>query len=458
MGREYWTALDKARATEDWTARTLSALEAAEVAPHRRRGRGALRMLAAAAVCGALLATAVAVSPGLRETLLDALGAFAPYAAEPEGVADADRGIEVRAVSALSDGNVARFYLSVQDKTGDRLGEQTIISSIRMDRPDADYAAGGYSNGYQVSYDPETRTALYALRFTGDGPPAQGGALEVEIGGFQPREWRSNGTIPQGLLTGDTLETDTLETGYVVLIPEQTPGEIEDADGITLSSLGFGSDGLLHVQFRLEDRLDPARTSVYAKLESRSTTPEQHDRRDRYILSPKGREDGVRFEYKGHSYIDWVHQVYPSDLEDVVVEKVRLIAIQGEEIEGTWKLSIPLEDVPHRRFDLDERIGLVTVRSLDLTPLGLSTESDPGDGPGTLAYPAAVILTDGTVVEAGEMPDSGYHANGYTFSHWSFDEPVDPETVAGVAFGHWYIPIVGETAGPGYWLEELPGA
>lgn len=455
MGREYWGAMDKVRSTEDWKARTLSVLAAAAEAPPRRRGRWAVRALCAAVVCGALLATAVAVSPGLREALTDALGSFAPYSAEPEEVSAADQGIEVRAVSALSDGNVVQYYLSVRDKTGDRLGEHTVIDGIWMERPDADYSAGGYSSGHLVSYDPETKTALFALRFTGDGPPAKGGTLEVEIRGFQPQERRTNGTIPQGILTGAVLETRTLETGAAVLTPEQTPEALGGVDCAALSSLGFGSDGLLHVQFRLGDELDPARTEAYAMLESRSTTPEQHDRRDRYGLSPEGRENAVKFEYKGHRYLDWVHQVYPADLDDVVVEKVRVTAVQGEAIEGEWKLSIPLEDVPHRQFALEEKIGLVTVKALDLTTLGLSAESDPAGGPGTLSYPATVFLSDGAVAEAGR-PDGLFHANAWTYNHWSFDEPIDPEEVVGVAFGLWYIPLDGGSAGPGYWLEELP--
>lgn len=453
MGREYIEALDKVTATEDWKARTLAAL-AAQSPTDRRRGRGFGRVLAVAAVCGALLVTAVAVSPGLREALGDALGSFAPYSAQPEGASATDQGIEVRAVSALSDGNVVRYHLSVQDKTGDRLGEHTVIGGIWMERPGAAYGAGSFGNGYLVYYDAKTRTALFELRFTGDGPPARGGTLEVEIGGFQPSAWRETGRVDQGLLTDKTLQTEVLETGETVLIPEQTPAVVEGTDLVRLSSIGFGSDGLLHVQLRLREDLNRQESRLSIKLKSRSTTPEQRDRVNRYYEYGEKENVEAGFEADGYWYIDRTFNVWPSDLDDVILDKVRVVATTGEEVEGTWKLSIPLEDVPHRQIALDQTVGSVRVKSLDLTSLGLSAESDPEGGPGTLNYPAAVILDDGAAVTA-DM-DGVFHTDSYTTNHWSFDEPVDPERVAGVAFGYWYIPIEGDTAGAGYWLEDLP--
>ncbi len=67
-----------------------------------KKGLGAVKgALVAAAVCAALLCTAFAASPGLRELLAEALGGFAPYAQEQDGQAYVIDGMEFRVVSAL---------------------------------------------------------------------------------------------------------------------------------------------------------------------------------------------------------------------------------------------------------------------------------------------------------------------------------------------------------------------
>lgn len=452
MGREYYDAMDKVYATEDWKTRTLAAMESAPTSAVRR-GRPAGRVLIAAAVCGALLATALALSPGLRGAVADALGGFLPYARNVEGVSAIEQGIEVRAVSALSDGNTVRCYLSARDLTGDRLGSRSTFGSIDVRRPNAEYVSGGYGNGRPVSYDPETRTVLYELDFHGDGPPAQGGTLEVVLGGFEPGVHREEGRFSQSLLTPVVRESRELPSGGTVLTPEQTPSALEGTAAAALSSIGFDAEGRLHIQFRLQEGLNRARSEVQVRIKSRSTTPEQHDRLDRYLWGSVE----TAFEVDGQWYVDWSYQVGPSDLEDLILEKVTVKAVSGERVQGEWVLSIPLEDVPHRRIALEEQVGSVTVRTLDLTALGLSTESDPKGGAGTLDYPATVFLSNGAALSLGGV-DSQYHNNGYTASHWSMEEPMDPEQVVGVAFGYWYIPIDGDKAGPGCWLDSLPGA
>ena len=96
MADTYWKALDKVRATEDWKARTLAALERAPVRP---RMRVLPRVLAAAAACTALFATALAVSPGLREQLSGLLGGYAAYTQPVEDAACVVDGIELRVLS-----------------------------------------------------------------------------------------------------------------------------------------------------------------------------------------------------------------------------------------------------------------------------------------------------------------------------------------------------------------------
>ena len=269
MADTYWKALDKVRATEDWKARTLAALERA---PARPRMRVLPRVLAAAAACAALFATALAVSPGLREVLGTALGSFAPYAQEVEGVSAADQGIEVRVVSALSDGNRSVAYLEVRDLTGDRIGPDTFLSLAigGLSRQPAAYSASRYGGGRPLHYDTETGTILTSVELTVDGPPASSGTLDVVFERLTPSLRRESGTFSPSLLTGSALETVTLETGETVLVPEQTPSLLEGTELAALSSIGFGGDGRLHIQLRYGESLNVQASDLHASIYSRS--------------------------------------------------------------------------------------------------------------------------------------------------------------------------------------------
>ena len=78
--------------------------------------------------------------------------------------------------------------------------------------------------------------------------------------------------------------------------------------------------------------------------------------------------------------------------------------------------------------------------------------------------PLTVYLADGTTLQAvpgmsrwtamAEEAENG--AIGQFQSVWTFEEPVDPQTVVGVALAQRYILISGDTAGEGSWLAEIP--
>lgn len=451
MGREYFDAMDKVCATGDWKARTLAALEEEPTARPRRRPT-AQGVLVAAAVCAALLATAVAVSPGLREALADTLGSFAPYSAPVTGVSATDQGIEIRAVSAISDGSVVRVFLEVQDKTGDRLDGATELDVGRMHRPEAQYAATGYGAGACLSYDAKTHTALFPLDFRGRGAPASGGYMEVEVEGLQPGVQRGILQFPKLELSAAALPARTLATGEVVLEPGQTAMALEGTDLVSLSSCGFGPDGMLHIQFRVPEGTNWEDLWLDPFIDSKS---DEQERLTRYNSSRTGFLT-THFEEGGKSYWDVRYPATPADLDDLAIREAMDYAVTTHEpIEGEWKLAIPLEDVPFRQIAADQKVGSVVVKSIRLSTLGIATESDPEGGPETLVYPAAVFLADGSTVSAGGS-DGAFHTNSYTANHWTFDEPVDPEQVVGVAFGYWYIPLQGDQAGPGRWLAELP--
>lgn len=112
MHAELETALSELHlSTERWEA----ILAAAGRMTERENRRRPLRTgLMAAAICAALAVTAVAVSPPLRETLIQFLGSFEPYAQEVEGVSATDQGIELRVVRVLADKNGGTAYLEAE--------------------------------------------------------------------------------------------------------------------------------------------------------------------------------------------------------------------------------------------------------------------------------------------------------------------------------------------------------
>ena len=222
MHAELETALSELHlSTERWEA----ILAAAGRMTERENRRRPLRTgLMAAAICAALAVTAVAVSPPLRETLIQFLGSFEPYAQEVEGVSATDQGIELRVVRVLADKNGGTAYLEAEDLVGERLHESAALESYRDPC---------------IAYDAEADTALFALALD-DIAPCQmetGDVYTLEFSRILPSVEPFFAHLPWELLTGERLDTLTVATEkYIsgekreetrtVLVPGQTPAEL----------------------------------------------------------------------------------------------------------------------------------------------------------------------------------------------------------------------------------------
>lgn len=301
-----------------------------EEKPGKRRV--ARTALLAAALCVALGMTALAVSPGLREALAEALGSFAPYSREVENLSVVDQGIELKVVSTLCDGNSAKVYLELRDLEGNRLSALTrcdldIIPADWHEEGDALWGAVG-GGGELLRYDPDSKTILATADLLGYGLPAEKLTLKL----------------------------------YMTEV--QLEGAREDA---------------------------PASSTI----------------------------------------------------------------------RGEWSLTVEAEMV--ERLSIDMRpsqtvIAGVTARTLHLSVLGATLESDANGTPNGLGYPLTVYLSDGRSLPPIKdppttCPNSFIHD---TVSRWSFPEPVEPGEVVAIAIGQWYVPIEDGTAQPGHWLAELP--
>ncbi len=430
-------------------ARRAAILAAAGGAGARRRGGRPWRVcLTAAALCAALAVTAVAASPSLREALAHMLGGFEPYAQEVEGVAATDQGIRLRVVRALADENGGTVYLEAEDLTGDRLSGESVL--------------GGNSC---LAYDSQSRTALFAETFRAvemdlglvDGEKT----MNLEYSWLLPAVKNVGQTpLPWKLVTGERLDTLTLaaedcqwgssapRAENTVLAPEQTPAEL-DTGLLSLSSMGFDDTGSFHIQLHLADGVNP---NWYGGLYT--TCPEvDWDLKQIPELHTVFNRNG--FTYYDICFVELTvehfRQFHIGDLLGTVVV--------GEPVEGNWMLSFPLELLPSRVITLEERLDGQIIEQITISATSVKKQAHFEDlaHKTVLGYPLAVYLSDGgTVTALYEDSEHIWKRTGEDIV-WPLPRAIDPEEVVGIAIGQWYLPIQSDdTAGPGYWLAELP--
>ncbi len=447
--------------------------------------------LIAAALCAALAVTALAVSPTLREALAEALGSFAPYSQKVEGVSAVDKGIQIKVVSALMDEVDGTAYVEVTDLEGDRLG------------PDMELREGWHRLRPEA-YDPETRTALFAVPLNVAINELEQGwteALElsfeqlqpgaVELYGEKQERWLPDGTrlvwyngvdIPKTCYAARPLATRTLtETEKAdnpddcadlsVLVPGQTPADL-GCEYVSLSSAGFDAEGALHIQLEMAP-------GAYLKDDSDLMIHITPGLRNEDIGLPNGLEvESVILE--GGKYLD---VAFP----DVGAEHLSLLPdaiVTGEvytapAIEGTWELAFPYEPLQETVVELDQPFCYSGVDLVDARLTAMSfqltfTRTSPIYMGG---MPVRLFCRDGRILEldfydqtllyqnpGGEIapgPSLTYEqhqgADGWQLyaqrDSWRYPQAVAPQDVAGVSFGLWYVPMDGSG---GCWLDQQP--
>ena len=137
--------------------------------------------------------------------------------------------------------------------------------------------------------------------------------------------------------------------------------------------------------------------------------------------------------------------------EDTQLELEVVYMAAGEE---SWHIPFDPERQEVRRIALSDTVNGVPLERLELSPLGAALYAREYIGYSDVA----IHLSDGTVLHPKkEWGGSTGGAEGPVSRYWSFEEPVDPAEVIGISIQYWYIPIQADgTAGPGYWLTELP--
>lgn len=180
----------------------------------------------AACLCLALVGTAFAALPTLRNMLAEALGGFALYAQEQNDEIYVVNEFEYKVLSAVTDGTTARVYVQQRDLVEGRNCTDEIDGTLHQ-------RGSGYENVSCVGRDESTGTSLWCLTSWGQvtGEP---GELSLFVSGVTQE------TIPEEGILGKFIPLE-LEIMPSIVIAEETqvnnfPFQAEE---LKLSPLGL---------------------------------------------------------------------------------------------------------------------------------------------------------------------------------------------------------------------------
>lgn len=436
---------------------TKAAMRAAlteERKPRRHLTRRGLTALAAAAV---LTVTALAAAPAVWQAIQNDLGSRAPYAAQVLGSCE-DQGIRIEVQAALADTRVTRLYFTVQDLTGNTLDADTTSDLILSQETNGQFDWGNGGKGLEVlSYDPEQHLAtLVYSRGTADladSPPTQ---ARLEATYFIPGHRQASLTLSRDELSTDTLESVFTDTGAAVLLPNQNPMAMGEDGDISISSIGFASDGSFHIRFAqgetvssITDSSCPFRADYYLY------DPENPDR------WPEQSLDDITCTAVEDGWDLCLPSLTPDTLK--YLDLLHLIAdysAAGGRVEGNWELTVPVEMMDLRTAVPDEALVLSYTRdgeqpygrahdaqldTLTVSPLSVCADFTTPEGQedpcmlnGT-ELSLTVNLADGTVLTPAYYDEVWSQRAGWVM--WEFEEPIDPEQVASVTLNGETIPL-----------------
>ena len=451
MEQEYRREMDRVELSPDQRARIVQAM--VEEPPRKQRRRPPVRLLIAAAlVCGVLTTSALALSPALRDYLAQALGSFTSYSQEPEGAAAVDDKVEVRVVSAVTDQYRMKIYIEVTDLTGERFTDEAIRLNASIPRK---WEGGGViAFPSLIAYDEEKHTALFELEQSGYHRVEEVEELELKANRITTGIYDvDTQPLPTELLSDQYLETMTLDNGDLVLVPEQTPAELEGegTDLFRLSSMGFAPDGTFQVIYQLSDE-------VVLEDEDNVLLGRSHLTFTAYVdgevyIGETGNE-GLKdyaFTWNGKQYMgtgqelpiaykDWL------TLSSAYGELITQRAL--EPIEGDWDLTFQVENYPVKEVELTGAIGEWPYpTTFAISPLGAVMTGSYGIGDWG-GGPFAVIYEDGTRFESFQQDSRVFFPDELcTLGNWEFTEPLDLDRAVAVEIGDWHIPLTGPEAG-----------
>lgn len=448
-------ALEPSRAALD----RLEALTEGEtqVKQVRRFGR---RAVVALALCAALAVSALAAGSSIWQSISARQGPFSQIAQTIHGAVCTDQGIEIQVLSALADDVRGQVYFTVRDVTGDRLDRQLTL------KPTADSDIVGNL----VEYDPESRTALFVAHLNYYDPQVQGdvglitsekpsgGTMRLALGGMTTRTGQLEASASCAGVTDQLLDSLPLsdkdrvvlhieESGYtsailpdqqVVLAPGQTPMAMEGTEDVTISSMGFASDGRFHVRVAYASGITHDDVSAG------------------YFLSriyPKDDSQGDQEKYwlpMVITQVDGGLDVMFPLIRSGEVNQLKDIFFYGKytrpgvDLSGNWDISFEMTYHPSTTLAWTGELAGRQVDRVTVSPMTVTMDSN--DTGGFSSDPLYAVLKDGTTVAA--QPSVGQYVNVgqdvevmRAYNTWAFASPVDVSQIDHLTLLEQSIPV-----------------
>lgn len=413
-------------------------LEKAFSSPKKRKGRMARRLAAACLAVCALTAAAFALSPGLRQILNQHLGSWQEESQQFSGLETTDNGIVVRAVSALSDDGFTQIYLEIQDKTGDRLGENTSLGSYGSDwNLELPNQKMGVMGQQCLGYDPESRTALVKVNWSGENTGEEQLA-KLTLQKISARE-EFTVSLPQTEIASQIQKTILTENKQkageknTVLPPEEEAAPLEEGKGFSLSALGFGDDEAFHVQVKCPEGICLEQLRVVTTLRSRTGQEAQYNQSLTQTL----------FDWEGELYYDLAYGgVGPEILDDLVLEDLYFLYLKTRPVEGNWELEIDLETPDQLVYTPGTQVEGCPVNRIVLTPMTFSLEIGSDHAIFSQSTVTFVMEDGATLVLNKEDCVTSFwnglekqNGTGHFFGRWLFPKAIQPEKVQSISLG-----------------------
>lgn len=425
-----------------------------EVARPARSVRPLRRVLALAAAFALVLCVGggvLAAAPELQQKLA-VLGEETLQLLQPINQVSEDQGIRMEVLAAMSDGQAAAVYISLQDTTGQgRIGPDAEMYT-------ADISGAFFTTGEVVDYDAATGTAI--LRLTGDGSQQLAGKKITVSTSAITSGWNANEPVDLGYTvedvrqrtgqapvqytqptrawsaTGPELEcySKLVDEGKIAtLIGWSEPVALPGVDWATVNAVGV-VDGQLHIQVNQLGGMGQVNRVHFALRDAEGKTVPctelELDLGQEHEMGPF------------RSYNDLVEYVLipPEDADLGELTVLMETSTYDHLIEGKWATTFRLEDaseslvIPCDRDMNPWRVTQVQVSPIAVTATGtgeMTAESESAE--------LQVFLTDGTEVSCSSASVSA--GDGTILYRSIFDEVIDLADVAKVTLNGEELPL-----------------
>ena len=297
-------------------------------------------------------ATALAAFNEDVNQLLYRIWPQAAQALKPVHLTCESQGIRMEVVSAALNGSESLVTLTMQDLEGDRVDEtMDLFDSAILQLP-----YDGSGTCVQTGYDPETKTASFAvhMEFDIDERPAENDKVSFRVSRFLSNKKTQTvdltPLIPGGITEAEAMPVPPIrgwagspasdrkdaaaeKARTLRVLNTNRSLEIPVVDGVTLTGIGI-VDETLHVQIRYTDI---RHTDNHGFLTLSDKSGKSYDEG-----SAKLQEIGhVSWHGENHdSWEEYVFEDYPEDLSQIVLHGEFTTADPA--VEGDWYVTFPL--------------------------------------------------------------------------------------------------------------------